>query len=48
MAASEDIRSDDSLHILVIEDERKLADAIAEGLAGSGYRVTIAIQGKLG
>jgi DNA-binding response OmpR family regulator len=48
MAASAAIRTDDSLHILVIEDERKLADAIAEGLAGSGYLVTIAHSGEAG
>jgi DNA-binding response OmpR family regulator len=48
MAALEGILSDDSLHILVIEDERKLADAIAEGLAGSGYRVTIVHSGEAG
>jgi DNA-binding response OmpR family regulator len=48
MAASAGIRTDDLLHILVIEDERKLADAIAEGLSGSGYRVTIAHTGEAG
>jgi two-component system, OmpR family, copper resistance phosphate regulon response regulator CusR len=48
MAVLEGIRSDNSLHVLVIEDERKLADAIAEGLAGSGYRVTIAHSGEAG
>ena len=48
MAALEGIRSDDSPHILIIEDERKLADAIAEGLARSGYRVTIAHSGEVG
>lgn len=48
MAISEGIRSDDSLHILVIEDERKLANAISEGLTGSGYRVTIAHSGEAG
>ena len=44
----EGIRGDVSLHILVIEYERKLADAIAEGLAESGYRVTIAHSGEAG
>jgi len=48
MAVSGDIRTDDSFHILVIEDERKLAGAIAEGLAGNGYQVTIAHSGEAG
>jgi len=48
MTASESVHSEDTLHILVIEDERKLADAIAEGLAGSGYKPTIAHSGEAG
>jgi len=48
MAGSEGIRCNDPPHILVIEDERKLADAIAEGLAESGYRVRIAHSGEAG
>ncbi len=35
MAASECIRSDELLHILVIKDERKLANVTADGLAKS-------------
>jgi two-component system, OmpR family, copper resistance phosphate regulon response regulator CusR len=29
------------LHILLVEDERKLAEAVAEGLQGEGYAVTV-------
>ena len=38
----------EAVHVLVIEDERKLADAIAEGLVGNGYRVTVAQNGAAG
>ena len=41
-------RSESVLRILVIEDERKLADAIAEGLEGNGYEVAIANSGETG
>lgn len=34
------------MHVLVIEDERKLADAIAEGLRQNGYEVAIAYSGE--
>jgi DNA-binding response OmpR family regulator len=37
-----------ALRILVIEDERKLADAIAEGLEGNGYEVVVADTGEAG
>jgi DNA-binding response OmpR family regulator len=37
-----------ALRILVIEDERKLADAIAEGLEGNGYEVVVADTGETG
>jgi DNA-binding response OmpR family regulator len=37
-----------ALRILVIEDERKLADAIAEGLQGNGYQVVVADSGEAG
>jgi two-component system copper resistance phosphate regulon response regulator CusR len=37
-----------ALRILVIEDERKLADAIAEGLEGNGYQVVVADTGEAG
>jgi two-component system copper resistance phosphate regulon response regulator CusR len=36
------------MQILVIEDERKLAAAIAEGLEGNGYAVVTADTGELG
>jgi DNA-binding response OmpR family regulator len=41
-------RAEDALRILVIEDERKLAEAIAEGLEGNGYRVALAESGEVG
>src|SRR6202453_4370144 len=41
-------RSENGLRILVIEDERKLADAIAEGLEGNGYEVALADSGETG
>ncbi len=34
------------LDILLIEDERKLAEAVAEGLHGEGYAVTLAPSGE--
>lgn len=36
------------MHILIIEDERKLADAIGEGLSGNGYEVALAHTGESG
>ncbi len=36
------------MNILVIEDERKLASAIAEGLQGEGYTVAMAHSGEAG
>src|ERR1700733_11225766 len=41
-------RSESVLRILVIEDERKLAGAIAEGLEGNGYEVSLAESGETG
>jgi two-component system, OmpR family, copper resistance phosphate regulon response regulator CusR len=41
-------RSENALRILVIEDERKLAGAIAEGLEGNGYEVAVADSGETG
>jgi DNA-binding response OmpR family regulator len=41
-------RSENALRILVIEDERKLAGAIAEGLEGNGYEVALADSGEAG
>jgi DNA-binding response OmpR family regulator len=40
--------ADTSVHILVIEDERKLASAISEGLLQGGYRVALAQTGEAG
>ena len=36
------------MHILIIEDERKLAEAIGEGLRGNGYEVALAYTGESG
>jgi DNA-binding response OmpR family regulator len=36
------------MRILIIEDERKLADAIGEGLRGNGYEVALAHSGESG
>jgi DNA-binding response OmpR family regulator len=32
--------------ILLVEDERKLAEAVAEGLQGEGYEVTLSPSGE--
>lgn len=34
------------MHILLVEDERKLAEAVAEGLQGEGYAVTLSGDGE--
>jgi two-component system, OmpR family, copper resistance phosphate regulon response regulator CusR len=34
------------LNILLVEDERKLAEAVAEGLQGEGYEVTLSPSGE--
>lgn len=34
------------MDILLVEDERKLAEAVAEGLQGEGYAVTVAPSGE--
>jgi len=36
------------LKILLVEDERKLAEAVAEGLQGEGYSVSLAASGEAG
>lgn len=36
------------MQVLIIEDERKLADAIGEGLKGNGYEVLIVHSGESG
>jgi two-component system, OmpR family, copper resistance phosphate regulon response regulator CusR len=48
MSAVDNERSENVLRILVIEDERKLAGAIAEGLEGNGYEVSLADSGEVG
>jgi DNA-binding response OmpR family regulator len=48
VSAANEIRPEDALKILVIEDERKLASAIAEGLEGNGYEVAVADSGETG
>jgi DNA-binding response OmpR family regulator len=48
MSAANEIRPENALKILVIEDERKLASAIAEGLEGNGYEVALADSGETG
>jgi two-component system copper resistance phosphate regulon response regulator CusR len=48
MSAAGKIRPEPALKILVIEDERKLASAIAEGLEGNGYEVALADSGETG
>jgi DNA-binding response OmpR family regulator len=39
-------RPSESIHVLVIEDERKLASAISDGLYQGGHRVTVAFTGE--
>jgi two-component system, OmpR family, copper resistance phosphate regulon response regulator CusR len=46
MFGAETTHRRDTLDILVVEDERKLADAIGEGLLRSGYEVTVAYSGE--
>lgn len=46
MEAESTSRSGESIHVLVVEDERKLAIAISEGLCQGGHRVTIAFTGE--
>lgn len=48
MSIAGEIPAEDTLKILVIEDERKLAGAIAEGLEGNGYQVALAETGESG
>jgi two-component system copper resistance phosphate regulon response regulator CusR len=48
VSTANQIRSENALRILVIEDERKLASAIAEGLEGNGYEVALADSGETG
>jgi DNA-binding response OmpR family regulator len=48
VSSATEIRPENALRILVIEDERKLASAIAEGLEGNGYEVALADSGESG
>ena len=46
MDAPTPLRSSELGHILVVEDERKLAAAICEGLEQAGHSVTVAFTGE--
>lgn len=46
MEAESPTRPSESIHVLVIEDERKLASAISDGLCQGGHRVTVAFTGE--
>src|SRR6202522_1509877 len=48
MSAAGTGQSENALRILVIEDERKLAGRIAEGLEGNGYEGALAEPGETG
>jgi two-component system copper resistance phosphate regulon response regulator CusR len=48
MSAASENRPENALRILVVEDESKLASAIAEGLEGNGYEVAVADSGEMG
>jgi two-component system, OmpR family, copper resistance phosphate regulon response regulator CusR len=48
VSTASETRPENALRILVIEDERKLASAIAEGLEGNGYKVVLADSGETG
>ena len=48
MGTMGEVWPENALRILVIEDERKLASAIAEGLEGNGYEVALADTGETG
>lgn len=48
MSVASETRAENALRILVVEDERKLASAIAEGLQGNGYEVALAESGEMG
>jgi two-component system, OmpR family, copper resistance phosphate regulon response regulator CusR len=48
MSAASGIRPENAMSILVIEDEHKLASAIAEGLERNGYEVALADSGETG
>jgi len=46
MFGVEDAYSSEALDILIVEDEHKLANAIAEGLRRNGYQVKVAASGE--
>ena len=48
MGVAGEVRAEGAVRVLVIEDERKLACAIAEGLEGNGYEVSLADSGETG
>ena len=43
-----DVLPEDAVHILVIEDERKVAKALCDGLEAEGYEVATAADGEEG
>jgi DNA-binding response OmpR family regulator len=46
MVSPEGSLADEPIHILVVEDERKLAGAIAQGLNGNGCQASVAYSGE--
>lgn len=48
MSLERPFQADNAVRVLIIEDERKLASAIAEGLEGNGYQVAVADSGENG
>ena len=44
----ERVKGEATVHILVVEDEEKVAGAIREGLAAESYQVTVAKTGEDG
>jgi two-component system copper resistance phosphate regulon response regulator CusR len=46
MSGAKNSQAKEAVDILVVEDEHKLANAIAEGLLRNGYQVTIAYSGE--
>src|ERR1700727_2654380 len=48
MSAAGEVRPENAVRVRGIEDERKLASAIAEGLEGNGYEVALADSGETG
>jgi len=36
------------MHILIVEDEKKIADSVKKGLEENGYEISVAYDGKMG